>query len=103
MRRKPCMARARRACITVIDRRRGRSPRLMLVGRLGAIILFVFGAGALLSLFMLPSAATSTAAPERFLPCTVGLSIEYVDVPKSDPSSKDAIRMTETIRGPGKE
>jgi hypothetical protein len=53
-------------------------------------------------------AATSTRAmtPEeemnRFMPCSIGLTVEYRDEPKEGEKGAP-LTMTETIRGPGKE
>jgi hypothetical protein len=52
-------------------------------------------------LLSVAATTTATAAPIEYLPCTVGLSIEYTDQSRS--GAGPTLKMTETIRGPGKE
>jgi hypothetical protein len=57
----------------------------------------------------IPAATTSTDAASaeralhRFMPCTPGLSVEYLDEPKDKASKGATLRVIDTVRGPGKE
>ncbi len=62
----------------------------------------IIGACIASGLLAVGATTTATSALTEYLPCTIGLSIEYTDRPRSG-ASGPKLEMTETIRGPGKE